>query len=213
MESREQGLFHAIDELLHHPVRSGGRGYLAFGWPILMLFLVQIVTGILLSFYYESSPEMAYESIKFIMRDITAGWLVRGIHHWAAEAMIVLGLLLLLRIFASGAYTGPNASSWILALVLLLLTFGFAFTGGLLAWDQRAYWSAVTALHWIEAFPLVGPTLAAVLKGGQEVDAPTLSRFYSIHTLILPWLMFYLLLLYLWFRVWRRAAAGTGGAR
>jgi quinol-cytochrome oxidoreductase complex cytochrome b subunit len=125
--------------------------------------------------------------------------------------MIVLGLLLLLRIFFAGAYTGANASSWVLGLVLLLLTFGFAFTGDLLAWDQEAYWSAVTALGWIEQIPLIGPLLAAILKGGEEVDAPTLSRFYSIHTLILPWLMFYLLLLHLWFRMRRRATTEPEG--
>jgi quinol-cytochrome oxidoreductase complex cytochrome b subunit len=78
------------------------------------------------------------------------------------------------------------------------LTFGFSFTGSLLAWDQRAYWSVLHEFQWIEAIPLLGPSLALVLRGGEDVGAATLSRFYSIHTLILPWLMFYLLLVHLW---------------
>jgi quinol-cytochrome oxidoreductase complex cytochrome b subunit len=184
--------------LLRRPVHKGSRSLAPVGWLILLLFSVQIVTGILLSLYYEAAPEMAYESIKFIMRDVSGGWLVRGIHYWAAEGMIALGVIQLARVFFTAAYKGLGRTSWLIGLFLLILTFGFAFTGGLLIWDQQAYWSAQIGLQWIEGLPLVGPLLATILRGGPDVSASTLSRFYSIHTLLLPWLMFYLLLPHLW---------------
>jgi quinol-cytochrome oxidoreductase complex cytochrome b subunit len=212
MQSREHhGLLGALFQAMRHPVSPRSRGYLAFGWLILMLFFIQVLTGILLSLYYQPSPEMAYESVKFILRDVTSGWLVRGAHHWAAQGMVALGLLQLLRIFVSGAYKGQNRTLWTIGILLLLLTFGFCLTGNLLPWDQRAYWSALFALEGVEAIPLAGPALGHVLRGGDEVGAATLSRFYSIHALILPWLMFYLVLVHLWLMA-RRSGSGAGEA-
>ena len=213
MSPDAHGLREVIRGALHRRVSANHKGYFAFGWLILMLFLVQIVTGILLSFYYESSPEMAYESLKFIMRDVDAGWLIRGVHHWAAHGMIALGLLQLIRIFATAAYKLANRWSWYLGIVLLFLTFAFALTGSLLAWDQRAYWSSVSAMRWIAAVPVVGNALVLILGGGAEVGPSTLSRFYSIHTLLLPWIAFYLLLLHLWLMSRSRAGQDEGSGR
>src|SRR5262249_24124301 len=155
-------------------------------------------------------PDTAYESVKFILRDVTSGWLVRGIHHWAAEGMIALGLLQMLRVFFLGAYKGLNRPMWVIGIVLLFLTFFFSFSGSLLPSDLRAYWSALGALQWVGAIPVLGPPLVLILRGGDEVGAATLSRFYSIHTLIPPWLAFYLLLVHLWLMSRRRAAQARG---
>jgi len=204
MRERRYGLFSALWELLRTPAPPGYRGYLAFGWLILLLFAVQVVTGILLSFYYQPSPEMASKSVEYIMRDVDSGWLVRGMHHWAAQGMIALGFVQLLKVILTGAYRGARSASWYLGLLLLLLVIAFAASGALLAWDNRAYWAADSALGRVEALPFLGPTLATTLRGGSEVGAGTLSRAYSGHVLLLPWLTVTLVVVNLWLLARRR---------
>lgn len=205
------GLLGASWELLRRPVPPQRRGWLAFGWVIVILFLGQVVTGILLSFYYQPSPDLASESVKYVMRDVTWGWLLRGLHYWAGQAMIVAGLIQLVRVFVAGAYRGDGASHWWLGLLLMSLVLLFGFTGELLPWDAGAYWRISAALARVETVPWVGTELAAILRGGAEVTASTLSRTYSAHVMLLPWLAFILLVLDVWLLAARRRP-GAGEA-
>lgn len=208
MASGEQGLLGTLGSVLRAPVPPERRGRLTLGWWILLLFAVQIVTGTLLSFYYEASPDMAAESVRYIMRDVGFGWLMRGLHVWSSHGMIALGLIQMLRVLFAGSYRGAGAASWYIGIALFFLVGLFAFTGGLLPWDDAAHGAAVRSLAVIEAVPGVGPWFATVLRGGEQVASSTLSRFYSAHVLLLPWIMFFLVLINLWFLSRRRSSEG-----
>lgn len=208
MGSTDKGLLERLRELLHRQVVPR-RGF-SLGWLVVILFGVQVLTGILLSFYYQPSPAMAYDSIRFIMRDVTTGWLIRGMHYWTGQLLLILGLVQVVRVFLSGAYKSPRQVDWFLGFLLLVLVLTFAFTGNLLPWDQTAYWSAVQALDWLDDTPVVGAPLALFFRGGDQVTAATLSRFYSIHILLLPWITFYLLALHVWMLAGRQRSLRGG---
>jgi quinol---cytochrome c reductase cytochrome b subunit, bacillus type len=204
-----QGLFAALWALLRTPVPPERRGVLTFGWLILLLFGAQLVTGVLLSVYYEPAPESAATSVRFLMRDVDNGWLVRGLHHWSATAILALAVLQLVRVLATRAYRG-RAWSWYLGLALFGLIAAQAFTGGLLPWDEGAYRTAASALQRLEGVPLVGHALASFLRGGAVVAGHTLSRAYTLHVLLLPWISLAVVALNVWMLVRRRA---QGAAR
>jgi quinol-cytochrome oxidoreductase complex cytochrome b subunit len=193
---RSDGFMSALWWALRRPVRQ--RGTFSFGWLILFVFAVQIVTGILLSLYYEPSPRLAAESVRSIMRDVGFGWLVRGIHHWAT------GFAQLVRMFISGRYRVAR-SSWYLGILLFGVVILLAHTGTLLPWDQEAYWSVTRSLEVVETIPLLGPALAPILRGGEGVTGATLGRLYSGHVMFLPWVAFYLLVLHFVFYVRNRS--------
>lgn len=196
---------------LRRPVPLQKRGYLAFGWLILFVFAVQIVTGILLSLYYEPSPRLAAESVRGITRDVGFGWLIRGVHYWATGAMIVLGLLQLARTFVTGAYRGGGRPSWYLGLLLFAVLLLMAHTGGLLTWDEHAYWSVIHTLDAVQTIPWIGPGLAPLLRGGESVTGATLGRVYSAHVMLLPWVAFYLLALHFVFYFLARSRRRKAG--
>ncbi len=198
MRSKRHGVRRTLWRAMQQPVSPRQAGMMRFVWLLILLFAVQIVTGILLSLYYQPSPESAYESVVFILRDVSFGWLLRGVHYWSAQLMIALGMLQVIRAFYAGMYKGPGRIHWYIGMLLFLSILAFALTGSLLAWDQTAYWGAVGAMEWVEAIPVVGTMMALVLRGGHQVGAATLGRFYSIHILLLPWITFYLLLAHLW---------------
>ena len=202
------GLAHALGSLLRRPVRPSGRSRFALGWLILLLFMVQVVSGVLLSFYYQPSAAMASESVRYIMRDVDWGWLIRGMHHWASVGMIALGLLQLVRVFLTGAYRGARASSWWLGLLLLGMVLAFAFTGSLLLWDQGAYWTWHAAMQKVASVPVIGVSLASALSGGTETSTTTPGRIYATHVLLLPWLTFFLVLLNVWILAHSRGNRG-----
>ncbi|MBW2408236.1 MAG: cytochrome b N-terminal domain-containing protein [Deltaproteobacteria bacterium] len=164
-----------------------GTGWLAtLGSLCALLFAVQAVTGIILAFYYSPSPEQAYTSINFIMNDVTMGAILRGIHHWGAGAMVIFVFIHLAINFFNGAFKAPREFTWIVGVVLFLLTLGFGFTGYLLPWDQKAYWATVVSTNIPKDIPLVGQFVARLMLGGDTVSGLTLTRFYAIHTLLLP---------------------------
>jgi len=165
----------------------GGIGWIhTLGSATLFLLLVQVVTGIFLAFYYVPSPEHAYQSVRQITDDLTFGWLVRGIHKWAAQFVVVFVVLHLLRVLFMGAYKYPRELTWVVGVFLLLVIFAFGFTGYLLPWDQRAYWATVVGTDIASYAPLIGDFVMKMLRGGQEVGVRTLGRFYAFHTLFLP---------------------------
>ena len=159
------------------------------GSATLAVFGVQVVTGIVLATFYSPSPDHAYESVVYLERQVASGALLRGIHHWAASAMVVLLLAHLVRVFAMGAYKYPREANWLVGVGLFVVVLGFSFTGYLLPWDQKAYWATAVGTSIAGTTPLIGGSLAAILRGGSELGAATLSRFYAFHVLWLPLLL------------------------
>jgi ubiquinol-cytochrome c reductase cytochrome b subunit len=181
------------------------------GSAALAVFLVQVVTGVVLATFYSPSPDHAYDSIRYIDRVVLGGSLLRSIHHWAASAMVVLLLAHLIRVFAMGAYKYPREANWIVGVGLFLLVMGFSFTGYLLPWDQKAFWATQVGTSIAGTTPLIGNNVATLLRGGQELGAATLSRFYAFHVLWMPVLLGVLVLLHL-VQVIRQGIAPAPGA-
>jgi quinol-cytochrome oxidoreductase complex cytochrome b subunit len=136
--------------------------------------------------HYTPSEADAYRSIQRLHGEVPLGLLLRSTHHWAAQLMVVLVLLHMLRVFITGSYKNPRELYWVAGAALLVLTLAFGFTGYLLPWDQKAYWATVVGTNMLASTPLIGQGLSAVLRGGAEVTGRTLLRFYSLHVLWLP---------------------------
>lgn len=171
--------------LLHVDIPISARTYY-LGGITLFFFMVQAFTGILLAIYYQPTPDAAYKSILFIMNQVNFGWLIRSIHSWGANLMILFCVLHLLRVFFQAAYKAPREVTWVIGIALLAVTLGFGFTGYLLPWDQRAYWATTVGSEIAGALPVVGEKLLILLRGGADVTARTLSRFFGTHVLVLP---------------------------
>lgn len=164
-----------------------------FGGITFTLFLMLLFTGLLLSVYYSPSEEHAYESIVRIQETVFAGALIRAIHKWSANLMVVAMLVHMARVFAGGAYRHPRELTWVAGTALLVITLAFGFTGYLLPWNQKAYWATVVGTAMPGTLPLVGESLTLLFRGGEDVTGETLVRFYSIHTHWLPVLTFVML--------------------
>lgn len=160
--------------------------WFTLGSATLFLFVLQVVTGIFLAVYYVPSPESAYDSIQYIMTGVSFGWLIRGIHHWGATLMVIVVFLHMLRTFFMGAYKFPREITWVTGVILLLATLGMGFTGYLLPWNQRAYWATTVGTEIAGTVPLIGDFIVRVLRGGSELSAVTLARFFSVHIWFLP---------------------------
>lgn len=164
-----------------------GTGWIyTLGSVSLFLLLLQIATGIFMAMSYAPTPDHAFDSVRYLMEEAPFGAILRGLHVWGASAMVVVVLLHLLRTFLTGSYKFPRELTWSTGVLLLLFVFGFGFTGYLLPWNQKAYWATQVGTRIAEQAPLVGPAIARVLRGGDELGAQTLTRFYAIHTLLLP---------------------------
>jgi len=157
-----------------------------FGGIALFLFMIQAVTGTLLSLYYKGTPEAAYKSVQYLTSDVSFGWLIRSIHHWGANLMILFVALHLLRVFFQAAFKYPRELTWVFGCLLFMVTLGFGFTGYLLPWDQRAYWATVVGTDIAGGVPVVGDALRLLLLGGTDITGDTMSRFFGIHVLVLP---------------------------
>ncbi len=150
------------------------------------LFVVQLITGIILAFYYVPEPNNAYESVWRITYDVPLGWWIRALHKWSANLMIISLILHTMRVFFTGAYRAPRELNWIFGAILLILTFIFGFTGYSLVYEQLAYWGATVATNLTESVPYVGTYVARFIRGGDVVGADTLTRFFVFHVGILP---------------------------
>ena len=168
------------------------------GSATLFVTVNQIVTGILLTIYYVPTPDHAYDSVQYITTQVTAGWLIRGLHHWGASAMVVLTALHMLRVLLHGAYKYPREVTWFTGVGLLLLVLGFGFTGYLLPWDQKAFWATTIGTRIAGVAPLVGEAILRVMRGGPELSAVTLARFFGAHVWILPGGLLTLLVIHLY---------------
>jgi len=151
-----------------------------------MLFMFLLFTGILLSIYYAPSESSAYQSIKYIERKVYLGGLMRSLHKWSANLMVVCLVIHAIRVFVTGSYKKPRELNWVAGSLLFIVTLGFGFTGYLLPWDQKAYWATVVGTSMAGTVPLIGHYLTILLRGGPDVNGFTLLRFYSLHVLWLP---------------------------
>jgi len=171
--------------LLHVEIPRSVQTYY-LGGITLFFFMVQVITGILLTIYYQPTPDTAYDSVLFIMNEVNFGWLIRSVHAWGANLMVLFCVLHLLRVFFQSAYKAPREITWGVGVFLLAVTLGFGFTGYLLPWDQRAFWATVVGSQIAGAVPLIGDYALVFLRSGPEITAATLSRFFGVHVLILP---------------------------
>ena len=150
------------------------------------LFVVQVITGILLTFYYVPSPEFAYESVTAITTEVRFGWFIRSIHRWSSHLMIVAVLLHMMRVFFTGAYRKPRELNWMVGCGILLTTLGMGFTGYSLVWEQLSYWGATVAGNILAAVPFLGEDLASFMRGGPTVGQSMLTRLFVFHIGALP---------------------------
>jgi cytochrome b6 len=165
-----------------------------FGGMTLFFFLIQVATGILLMLYYRPSAENAFESVQFLMTSVPFGWLIRSIHSWSANLMVLSAFVHLATVYFAKAYRPPREATWITGCLLLFLTMGFGFSGYLLPWNQLAFFATKVGTEIAGAVPVVGEWTVRFLRGGDRVTGATLSRFYGWHVAILPALTTALLL-------------------
>jgi menaquinol-cytochrome c reductase cytochrome b subunit len=220
------GLVGGVKYFLFRKVPGDINWFQTLGSATLTAFLVQALTGVILAMYYKPDPTIdsatklpvAYESMQHITNDLWAGWLVRGMHKWGASVFIILLFMHMGRVFLFGAYKYPRELNWIIGVLLLVLGLGEGFTGYLLPWDQTSYWATVVGVNINGTAPFLGPFLAQFLNGGTSINPDTLSRFYSIHMLLIPGAIFALIGLHLYLVVrlgvtsppWSKEAAGSG---
>lgn len=163
-----------------------GSWWNTLGSASLFLFIVQGVTGIFLTVYYTPSPDHAYDSINYIMNGVAFGWLIRGIHHWGATLMVVVVFIHMLRVFVTASFKYPRELTWIIGVGLFLLTLGMGFTGYLLPWSQQSYWATTVGTQIAGTVPFIGGLILKALRGGTDLSALTLQRFFSAHIWMLP---------------------------
>jgi ubiquinol-cytochrome c reductase cytochrome b subunit len=176
----------AARRMLDEQVPGGAKFTYALGSTTLLTFLVLAVTGIVQLFYYSPSTADAYASVNYLRFQVPFGWLVHGLHYWAATLMIVLALLHLVQVFVWGAFKKPREMTWILGVLLLLGTIAATFTGNPLAWDEKGYWAARVGSGIAGSVPLIGGWLRDVVFGGSTVGQLTLSHFFGLHVAIIP---------------------------
>jgi quinol-cytochrome oxidoreductase complex cytochrome b subunit len=160
--------------------------WFTLGSASLILFVLQGVTGVFLTVYYSPTPDHAYDSIQFIMNGVAYGWLIRGIHHWGATLMVITVIAHMLRTFYYASYKYPRELTWVTGVILLLTTLGMGLTGYLLPMNQKSYWATTVATEIPGTVPFIGPFLTSVMRGGPDISALTLSRFFALHIWFLP---------------------------
>jgi len=176
----------ARKHLLDEPLPPGTGWWFVTGSILLFLLGVQLLTGVVLSMYYVPSSESAYDSVRFIMTQLSFGRIVRGLHFFGASFIVVAAVVHMLRVVIFGSYKKPREVTWITGVLLLLIILGFALSGYLLPWDQRAYWATTVTINIARSTPLLGEQIAGVLRGGANLGALTLLRWYAAHVFLLP---------------------------
>jgi quinol-cytochrome oxidoreductase complex cytochrome b subunit len=177
-----------VREFIAHktvPVHSATAWYY-FGGITLFLFVIQVLTGILLLLYYRPTPGEAYESVQFIMTRVEFGWLVRSVHSWSANLMILAAFVHMFSVVFLHAYRKPREVTWLSGIGLLGLALGFGFSGYLLPWNTISYFATKVGTDMAAAVPWAGPALARFLRGGDDVGGATLTRFFGFHVAVLP---------------------------
>jgi cytochrome b6 len=188
----------AIDFLRHKEVPGGVHSvWFYFGGVSLFLFGIQVATGLLLLFYYKPGTQSAYQSVQYIVVHVPFGWLVRSLHAWSANLMVLAVFVHMFSVYFLKAYRPPRELTWLTGMGLLGLTMTFGFSGYLLPWNELAFFATKVGTDIASIVPLVGPAIATLLRGGEDVGDATLTRFFGFHVAILPAAFTALLLLHL----------------
>lgn len=175
------GRHHLLDE----PIPPGTGWLYTTGSILLFLLGVQLITGVVLTMYYVPSTEYAYDSVRFIMERVTFGQVLRGLHFFGASFIVIAVVVHMLRVVFTGSYKQPREVTWVTGVVLLLVILGFALTGYLLPWDQKAYWATTVSINIARSGPF-GEYISRLLRGGSALGALTLLRWYTAHVFLLP---------------------------
>lgn len=178
-----------LSTLLDEKLPPGTAWAFTLGSVLLFTLAVQFVTGVALGLYYAPTPDHAWDSVRYITNDVRAGGFLRGLHHWGASVIVVAALLHMIRVVVFGSYKKPREANWIVGLILLHVILAFGLTGYLLPWDQRAYWATTVTVSIAQLTPLAGDIVASLMRGGAEIGALTLTRWYAVHVLVLPVLL------------------------
>ena len=149
-------------------------------------FIIQVATGFAMTFYYRPTVTEAFASVQYIMNDVNFGWLIRSIHRWSASMMVLMMILHVCRVYLTGGFKKPRELTWVTGVVLASLTVSFGVTGYSLPWDQVGYWAVKIVTGVPDAIPVVGSFIVELLRGSVSVGQSTLTRFYSLHTFVLP---------------------------
>ncbi|HJO04220.1 MAG TPA: cytochrome bc complex cytochrome b subunit [Acidobacteriota bacterium] len=185
-------------ELTNEPVPNHmKRWWFALGGTPAYLFVVQIVTGILLAFYYSAAPEAAYESVRYITQEAAYGWFIRGVHKWGATLMIAAVIMHQMRVFFTGAYRKPREINWMVGMCLLVCTLMIGFTGYSLLFEQLSFWGATVGANITDTVPVVGSFMKNMMLAGDAYNQRTLARFYVLHAAVLPVTMILLLVVHI----------------
>src|SRR6266403_78487 len=176
-----------IRETAQHPVpRETASWFYVFGSAALTCFMLQVVTGILLALIYVPSAGEAWNSLQALNHSISLGWFIRALHGWGSNFMVAIVLIHMVQVFLFGAYKFPRELTWMVGVLLLLVTLGMAFTGQIMRFDQDAYWGLGIGASIMGRVPLIGTPLVHAMLGGPIIAGETLSRFFAIHVFIVP---------------------------
>src|SRR5882724_4445890 len=182
-----------LHEALFETVPGGARWRYVWGSTLTFTFAVQVVTGLFLWLAYSPSSQTAWESVYFIQHEMWGGWLLRGLHHFTAQAMTVLLVLHLMQVVVDGAYKAPREVNFWFGVILLQLVLALSLTGYLLPWDQKGFWATKVATNLVAVVPVLGPSLQRIIVGGADYGHHTLTRFFALHAGIIPGMIIALL--------------------
>jgi len=176
-----------IRDAAGHPVpRNTASWWYVFGSAALVVFVLQLVTGVLLALVYVPSAAEAWSSLQALNHDVALGWFIRAMHGWGSNFMVAIVLIHMMQVFLFGAFKFPRELTWILGVFLLLMTLGMAFTGQVLRFDQDAYWGLGIGASIVSRVPVMGPAAVKLMLGGPIIAGATLSRFFTLHVFVIP---------------------------
>ncbi|MBP0019320.1 MAG: cytochrome b6 [Cyanobacteria bacterium SBLK] len=161
--------------------------FYCLGGVTLVCFVIQFATGFAMTFYYKPTVTEAFNSIQYIMTEVNFGWLIRSVHRWSASMMVLMMILHVFRVYLTGGFKKPRELTWVTGVVLAVITVTFGVTGYSLPWDQVGFWAVNIVSGVPAAIPVVGDQLVELMRGSVSVGQATLTRFYSLHTFVLPW--------------------------
>src|SRR5258705_12774893 len=189
----------SIRETMDHPVpRETASWFYVFGSAAFVVFMLQIVTGIMLALIYVPSAGEAWNSLQTLNHNVALGWFIRGMHGWGSDFMVAIVLIHMVQVFLFGAYKYPRELTWVVGVFLLLMTLGMAFTGQVLRFDQDAYWGLGIGASIASRVPLMGHSIVNLMLGGPIIAGATLSRFFAVHVFLIPGLLIAFIGLHLW---------------
>jgi ubiquinol-cytochrome c reductase cytochrome b subunit len=179
-----------IKETAEHSVpRETASWFYVFGSAAFVVFMLQIVTGIMLAFIYVPSAGEAWNSLQTLNHQVALGWFIRALHGWGSDFMVAIVLIHMVQVFLFGAYKYPRELTWIVGVFLLIVTLGMAFTGQVLRFDQDAYWGLGIGASIASRVPGIGPLIVNLMLGGPIIAGATLSRFFALHVFVVPGLL------------------------